>query len=113
MTETIQSRIEAIAQAMQSGDPQPGEIRGFEVTLAGLLWQANKAAAQAEIDFRVAKLGASTHTKSAAQAVIVAEAGPAGAALVQAKCIQETVMELLRTCRSSNRSATAEMQLSR
>lgn len=106
-------QVEAIAAAMQSGDPTPAEIRGFEVTLAGLLWQANKAATKAEIEFRVAKLGASTHTKSAAQAAIVAEAGPAGAALLWAKCVQDSVMELLRTCRSNNRSTTAEMQMQR
>ena len=113
MSESLSDQIGMIATAMQSGDPSPAEIRGFEVTLAGLLWQANRAVTRAEIDFRVAKLGASTYTKSAAQAVIVAEAGPAGAALLEAKCSQETVMELLRTCRSSNRSVTAEMQLSR
>lgn len=113
MSDTLSDQIGLIATAMQSGDPSPAEIRGYEVALAGMLWTANKAAAKAELEFRVATLGASTHTKSAAQARIVAEAGPAGAALLEAKCCQETVMELLRTCRSSNRSVTAEMQLSR
>ena len=113
MIESIQTRVESIANAMQGGDPSPAEIRGFEVTLAGLLWQANKAATKAEIEFRVAKLGASTHTKSAAQATIVAEAGPAGAALLEAVCIQESVMEMLRTCRSSSRSISEEMRLQR
>lgn len=113
MSESMTEQVEAIAVAMRSGDPTPSEIRGFEVTLAGLLWQANKAATQAEIEFRVAKLGASTHTKSAAQAAIVAEAGPAGAKLLEAVCLQESVMEMLRTCRSTQRSATEEMRLSR
>jgi len=113
MSESISDRIQAIATAMESGDPSPAEIRAFEVTLAGLLWQANKAATKAEIDFRVAKLGASTHTKSAAAAQIVAEAGPSFAVLLEAKSVQDTCMEMLRTCRSSARSISEEMRLSR
>ena len=110
---TIRERIEAIAHAMQSEDPTPAEIRGFEVTLAGLLWQANKAVTKAEIDFRVAKLGASTVTKSSAAAKIVAEAGPSFAALLEAQMVQGSVMEMLRTCRSSSRSISEEMRLQR
>jgi hypothetical protein len=113
MSEDLEMRIASIAEAMHSGDPTPAEIRGFEVTLAGLLWTANKAVTKAEIEFRVAKLGASTHTKSAAQAQIVAEAGPTFAALLDAKCKQDTCMELLRTCRSSARSISEEMRLQR
>ncbi len=113
MSESLSEQIGMIADAMRTGDPSPAEIRGFEVTLAGLLWSANKAATKAEMEFRVATLGASTHTKSAAQARIVAEAGPAGAGLLEAKCCQETVMELLRTCRSSSRSLSEEMRLQR
>jgi len=110
---SMAEQIESIAHAMQNGDPTPAEIRGFEVTLAGLLWQANKAATKAEIDFRVAKLGASTHTKSAAAAQIVAEAGPSFAALLEAKSLQDSVMEMLRTCRSHGRSLSEEMRLQR
>lgn len=113
MSESLSERIQAIATAMSDGDPSPQEIRGFETTLAGLLWQANKAATKAEIDFRVAILGASTHTKSAAQAKIVAESGPAFAELLNAKMIQDSCMELLRTCRSNQRSITEEMRMSR
>jgi hypothetical protein len=111
MTESLEDRIGSIATAMESGDPSPAEIRGYEITLAGLLWQANKAATKAEIDFRVAKLGASTVTKSAAAAQIVAEAGPSFKALLEAKTVQDTCMEMLRTCRSSSRSITEEMRL--
>lgn len=110
---TLSDQLSAIASAMQNGDPTPQEIRGFEVTLAGMVWEANKAMAQAEIDFRMAKLAASGVTKSAAQAQIVAEAGPYGAALVNAEMVQRTVMELLRTCRSNQRSITEEMRMSR
>ena len=113
MSDELQDQIATIAAAMQSGDPTPAEIRGFEVTLAGLLWKANKAATKAEIEFRVATLGASTHTKSAAQARIVAEAGPSFAVLLEAKTVQETCMEMLRTCRSSSRSISEEMRLQR
>jgi hypothetical protein len=113
MSDDLYARIQAIAHAMEHDDPSPAEIRGFEVTLAGMLWQANKAATKAEIEFRVAKLGASTHTKSAAQATIVAEAGPAGAAVLEAICLQESVMEMLRTCRSHGRSVSEEMRLQR
>lgn len=113
MSESLSTRIQAIAEAMHGGDPTPGEIRGFEVTLAGLLWQAGRDVTKAEIEFRVAKLGASTHTKSAAAAKIVAEAGPAFAALLEAQTTQASVMEMLRTCRSSSRSLSEEMRLQR
>ncbi len=113
MSDTLTEQIGLIANAMQNGDPSPQEIRGFEVTLAGMLWKANQATTKAELAYRVATLAASTHTKSAAQAKIVAEAGPAFADLLEAKTVQETVMELLRTCRSNQRSITEEMRLSR
>ncbi len=113
MSDELQDQIATIANAMQSGDPTPAEIRGFEVTLAGLLWKANKAATKAEIEFRVATLGASTHTKSAAAARIVAEAGPSFAALLEANTARDSAMEMLRTCRSSLRSLSDEMRLQR
>jgi hypothetical protein len=113
MSESIQERIAAIATAMHGGDPTPGEIRAYEVTLAGLLWQVNKEVTQAELEFRVATLGASTHTKSAAAARMVAEAGPTYARLLHAKAALDSLMEMLRTCRSSARSISEEMRLQR
>lgn len=53
MTEplSIRDQIEEIAVAMRS-DPPPAEIRGYEVTLAGLPWRVNRETAEAEIAFR-------------------------------------------------------------
>lgn len=113
MSESIQERIASIAEAMHGGDPSPAEIRGYEINLAGLQWLANKAATQAEIAFRVAVLGASTHTKSNAAARMVAEAGPAGAALLEAECIRDSCHQMLITCRSASRSISEEMRLAR
>ena len=113
MSESIQEQIESIATAMHSGDPTPAEIRGYEVTLAGLLWRVNREVTQAELEFRVATLGASTHTKSAAAARMVAEAGPTYGRLLAAKSAHESLMEMLRTCRSSARSISEEMRLQR
>lgn len=113
MSESIQDRIAAIATSMYGGDPTPAEIRGYEVTLAGLLWQVNREVTQAEMEFRVATLGASTHTKSAAAARMVAEAGPTYGRLLTAKAVHDSLMEMLRTCRSSARSLSEEMRMQR
>ena len=111
MSENVRDQIAAIANAMQGGDPTPAEIRGMEITLAGLVYHCNKEAGAAEVAYKQA-IFHSTAT-SAAGRKQEAEAGPAYERLITAKATQEACMELLRTCRSRGRSWSSEMQLQR
>lgn len=112
MTEplSIRDQIEEIAVAMRS-DPPPSEIRGYEVTLAGLLWRVNRETAEAEIAFRRAISEAEGPSVAARRQI--AEGGETFARLLEAKAVRECCFEMLRTCRSALKSVSDEMRLSR
>lgn len=111
MSETVRDQIASIASAMQGGDPSPAEIRGYEVTLAGLVWLCNREAGSAEVAFKQA-IYHSTATTAAARKQ-EAEASETYARLMEAKAVQESAMEMLRTCRSNSRSLSEEMRMQR
>jgi len=106
----ITDKVEYIAAAMIN-EPSPADIRGFEVELAGLIWQANKELARADIALKKAIHEAPE--KSAAAKKQYAEAGPAYERWKDAEAIQMSCQQMLVTCRSNIRSLTAEMQLQR
>lgn len=107
---SIRHQIEEIAIALRN-DPLPAEIRGHEVTLAGLLWRVNKEATAAEIAFRKAVNEAVG--RSAAARKQIAEGGETYARLLEARSAQESCRQMLVTCRSALRSVSDEMRLQR
>ena len=107
---SIREQIEEIAVAMRN-DPLPAEIRGYEVTLAGLLWRVNKEATTAEIAFR--KAVALAEGPSAAARQQIAEASESYGRLLEAKAVRECCFEMLRSCRSALKSVSDEMRLTR
>ena len=107
---TIREQIESIAVAMRN-DPDPAEIRGHEVTLAGLLWRVNKEATAAEIAF-VRAINEAQGPSAAAREQI-AKGSDSYARLLEAKAVRECCFEMLRTCRSSLKSVSDEMRLQR
>lgn len=110
MSDSIRDQIESIAVAMRN-DPQPSEIRGYEVTLAGLLWRVNKEATVAEIAFRRAVNEAPG--ASAAARRQIAEGSESYGRLLECKAIRECCFEMLRTCRSALKNVAEEMRLAR
>lgn len=106
----LTNQVELISSSM-ANDPTPAEIRGFEVTLAALIWKANIELARADIALKKAIQEAPE--KSSAAKKQFAEAGPAYERFMEAKAIQESSMEMLRTCRSHGRSLSEEMRLAR
>jgi hypothetical protein len=106
----ITDKVEYIAAAMIN-EPAPADIRGFEVELAGLIWQANKELARADIALKKAIHEAPE--KSAAAKKQYAEAGPAYERWKQSEAIQLSVHQMLMTCRSNIRSISEEMRLAR
>lgn len=106
----ITDKVEYIAAAMIN-EPCPADIREFEVELAGLLWQANKELARADIALKKAIQEAPE--KSAAGKKQFAEAGPAYERWKEAEAVQVSVQQMLVTCRSNIRSLSEEMRLQR
>jgi hypothetical protein len=107
---SIREQIEEIAVAMRH-DPPPAEIRGYEVTLAGLLWRVSKEATTAEIAFRRAVNEAEGPSAKAREQI--AKGTESFARLLEAKSAQEACKQMLMTCRSSLRSVSDEMRLAR
>jgi hypothetical protein len=110
---TIRDRVAAIGSAMLEGDPSPAEIRGYEITLAGLLAATNKAMTGAQLAYNRKIAALRGECKSAADARLQGEATEEYAHLLETKGIRDSVMELLRTCRSAGRSLSEEARLAR
>lgn len=108
---SIRERIKSIASLMLAGQPTPGQLSAFEVTLAGLLASVNDEVTGAELAFRKAILAADSNT--AAGKKQIAEAGPEFARLLEAKATYDTCHQMLMTCRNSVRRSTEEMRLQR
>lgn len=108
---SIRERIQSIASSMLAGQPTPGHLSAFEVTLAGLLASVNEEVTTAELAFRKAVLAA--EAKTAAGKKQIAEAGPEYARLLEAKATYDTCHQMLMTCRNAVRRATEEMRLAR
>ncbi len=107
---TVRDRIESIAIAMRN-DPKPSDIREFEVTLAALVWNVNLEVARASVAFKKAIQDAPEKTSAGRKQF--AEAGPTFERLMEAEAVQQSLMEMLRTCRSHGRSLSEEMRLAR
>jgi hypothetical protein len=110
---TIRDRVAAIGSAMLEGDPSPAEIRGYEITLAGLLAATNKAMTGAQLAYNRKLAALRADSTSAADAKLQGEATEEYAHLLETKGAKDSVMELLRTCRSAGRSLSDEMRLQR
>jgi hypothetical protein len=110
---TIRDRVAAIGSAMLEGDPSPAEIRGYEITLAGLLAATNKALTGAQLAYNRKLAALRADSTSAADAKLQGEATEEYAHLLETKSAKDSVMELLRTCRSAGRSLSDEMRLQR
>jgi hypothetical protein len=110
---TIRDRVAAIGSAMLEGDPSPAEIRGYEITLAGLLAATNKALTGAQLAYNRKLAALRADSTSAADAKLQGEATEEYAHLLETKGAKDSVMELLRTCRSAGRSLSDEMRLQR
>ena len=106
----LSPQVDVISAAM-ANDPSPAEIRGFEVALASLIWKANMELARADIALKKAIQEAPEKTATARKQF--AEAGPAYERFIEAEAIQQSVQEMLRTCRSHGRSLSEEMRLQR
>ena len=109
----IRERVQAIGVQMLAGDASPSEIRNYEVQLSGLLAATNKALTGAELAYKRKLASTRALVKTAAEARMQAEAGDEYADLVDAKATKDSVMELLRTCRSHQRSLSDEMRMQR
>ena len=110
---SIRDRVQQIGVLMLAGDPAPSEIRNYEVQLAGLLAATNKALTGAQLAYNRKLAETRAMVKTAAEAKMQAEAGDEYADLVEAKATKDSVMELLRTCRSAQRSLSDEMRMTR
>lgn len=98
---------------MANGDPTPAEVRGFEMTLCGLLGSFAREATAAEIEFKKVIAASRIGAKSMAEARAIAETQPAYARLLEAKTDHECCQQMLVTCRSTQRSLDSEMRMSR
>lgn len=107
---SIRERIEDISLAMQ-GDPPPSEIRGYEVRLAGMLWEVSKACTVAEIAFR--KAVPEAPGDSAAAREQNAKASDSYGIWRMAETEAESCKQMLVTCRSALRSVSDEMRMQR
>ncbi len=110
---SIRERIAEIGVAMLKGDPSPAQVRDHEVTLAGLLSATNKALTGAELAYKRKLAEIRGTVKTAAEARMLAEATDQYADLIEAKAAKDSVMEMLRTCRSHQRSLSEEMRMTR
>jgi hypothetical protein len=110
---TIRDRIASIGAYMLGGDPSPADLRAYEVQLAGLLTATNRALTGAQLSYNRRLVALRVECKSAADAKLQAEATDEMADLLEAKGARDSVMELLRTCRSSLRSVSDELRLQR
>jgi hypothetical protein len=108
---SIRERVSDIGKAMFTGDPPPSEVRKHEITLAGLLTVVNKALTGAQLAYNRRLALERVVCKSAADARLQADATDEFADLFEAKTTKESVMELLRTCRSFGRSLSDEMRM--
>lgn len=106
-------RIQGIQTAMADGDPTPAEVRGFEMTLCGLLGQFAREAVIAEVEFKKVIAASRIGAKSMAEAKAIAETQPAYARLLEAKAEHECCHQMLMTCRSHSRSLSEEMRMAR
>ena len=110
---SIRERIQSIGEAMLTGDPSPQEVRGFEITLAGLLTATNKALTGATLAYNKKLAALRGECKSAADAKLQAEATEEFSDLLEAKGAKDSVHQLLVTCRSYTRSLSDEMRMQR
>lgn len=106
-------RIVSIQQAMADGDPTPAEVRGYEMTLCGLLGSFAREMTQAEIEFKKVIAASRIGAKSMAEAKAIAETMPAYARYLEAEGNFNACKQMLITCRSHSRSLSEEMRLSR
>jgi hypothetical protein len=113
MPDDLIDRLASIQTAMADGDPSPQEVRGFEITVCGLLGRLAKDAVLADVDFKKVLAASRIGVKSMAEAKVVAESQPAYGRLREAQMQHEMCLEVLRTCRSHGRSLSEEMRLSR
>jgi hypothetical protein len=112
VTDAIE-RLQSIQQAMAEGEPTPGEVRGFEMTVCGLLRLLAKESVLAEVDYKRVVAANRAVAKSMAEAKVLAEAQPAYQRLREAQMNHDMGLEVLRTCRSHGRSLGEEMRLQR
>jgi hypothetical protein len=112
-TPSLTERIQSIQLAMAKGDPTPAEVRGFEMTLCGLLGRFAREAVIAEVEFKKVIAASRIGAKSMAEAKAIAETQPAYARLLEAKTDHECCHQMLMTCRSHSRSISEEMRLQR
>ena len=110
---SIRDRVAAIGVQMLAGDPAPSEIRNYEVQLAGLLTAVNKALTGSQLAYNRKLATVRGESKTAADAKLQAEATQEYSDLLEAKSAKDSVMELLRTCRSAGRSLSDEMRMQR
>lgn len=113
VSESLIERISAIQHAMAEGDPTPAEVRGFELTLCGLLGGFAREAVLAEIEFKKVLAASRLGAKSMAEAKVIAEAQPAYGTWRIADINHECCEQALITCRSHGRSLNTEMQMAR
>jgi hypothetical protein len=112
-TPSLTERIQSIQLAMADGDPTPAEVRGFEMTLCGLLGSFAREAVIAEVEFKKVIAASRIGAKSMAEAKAIAETQPAYARLLEAQNDFNACKQMLITCRSHSRSLSEEMRLAR
>lgn len=106
-------RITSIQQAMADGDPTPAEVRGFEMTLCGLLGGFARESVLAEVEFKKVLAASRLGAKSMAEAKVIAEAQPAYGVWRIAEMNHECCQQALITSRSHLRSIDSEMRMQR
>lgn len=110
---SITERLESIQRAMTEGDPTPADVRGFEMTLVGILGTLAKEATLSEIEFKKVISASRIGSKSMAEARAIAETQPAYARYLEAEREYDACKQMLITCRSHVRSISEEMRLQR
>lgn len=113
MSDDILGRLSQIQEAMAKGDPTPAQVRKYEMTLCGLVGLLAKEETLAEIAFKKVLAATRPTAKSAADALMIAEAQPAYAEWRQAEMQHRNCYQMIMTCRNHGRSLDTEMRLQR
>lgn len=105
-TPSVRERISAIATKLIPGTSQPEELVAFELSLVGLMLLIQSEVTAAEVEYRKAVLRVDEPSASARKQV--AEAGPEYQRWLEAKAVDFTVDQMIKSCRSALRLFTEQ-----
>ena len=110
---TIRDRVQSIAEAMAADDPPPADLRRYEVVLSGLLSHIHKHVASSEVSYKRILATYRGQYETAAEAKMHAEATDQYREWRESVAVKDSTQEMLRTLRSTLRSQSEEMRMTR